>query len=86
MRDQLVGLFERAFIEQELDALAGRHLALLVLLLAAPFAAAFFGQLVASLQFLQFLFQIHRPQIIGELAFGNPVMYKRVTLAFPRLD
>ena len=29
--DQLVGLFEGAFVEQELDALAGRHLALLVL-------------------------------------------------------
>ena len=35
MGDELVGLFEGAFVEQELDALAGRHLAGFVL----PFAA-----------------------------------------------
>ena len=72
VRDQLVGLLEGAFVEQELDALARRHLAFLVLLLAALFPAAFFGQVIALLEFLEFLFQIHRPQIIGELAFGNP--------------
>ena len=59
MRDQLVGLFEGAFVEQELDALARRHLALLVLALAALFAAAGFGERVAALQFGQFLLQIH---------------------------
>ena len=59
MGDELVGLFEGAFVEQELDALAGRHLALLVLARAALFAAASFGQRVAALQFGQFLFQIH---------------------------
>ena len=57
--DQLVGLFEGAFVEQEFDALAGRHLALFVFAGAALFAAAGFGQRVATLQFRQFLFQIH---------------------------
>ena len=49
--DELVGLFEGAFVEQELDALARRQLALLVLARAALFAAAGFGQRVAALQF-----------------------------------
>ena len=57
--DQLVGLFEGAFVEQELDALAGRHLALLVFAGAALFASAGFGERVAALQFGQFLFQVH---------------------------
>ncbi len=51
MRDQLVGLFEGAFIEQKLDALAGRHFALLMFACAALFASAGFGQRVAALQF-----------------------------------
>ena len=72
VRDQLVGFLEGAFIEQELDALARRHLAFFVLLLAALLAAAFFGQVVALLQLFQFLFEVHGAQIIGELAFGNP--------------
>ena len=59
MGDELVGLFEGAFVEQELDALAGRHLALLVFAGAALFAAAGFGERVATLQFGQLLFQIH---------------------------
>ena len=59
MGDQFVGLFEGAFVEQELDALARRHLALLVLARPALFASACFGQRVAALQFGQFLFQIH---------------------------
>ena len=43
MRDQLVSLFEGAVVEKELDALARRHFAFLVLALAAFFASAFFG-------------------------------------------
>ena len=57
--DQLVGLFEGAFVEQEFDALAGRHLAFFVLALAALRAAAFFGQLVALFQFGNFFFEFH---------------------------
>jgi len=41
--DQLVGFFESAFVEQELDALAGRHLTLFVLAFAALWAATVFG-------------------------------------------
>jgi hypothetical protein len=49
--DQFVGLFEGALVEQELDAFAGRHLALFVLAGAALFAASGFGQGVTALQF-----------------------------------
>ena len=59
VRDQLVGLFEGAVVEQELDALAGRHLAFFVLALAALRSAAVFGELVAFLEFGDFLFEIH---------------------------
>ncbi len=59
MRDQLVRLFEGAFVEQELDAFAGRHLALLVFARAALLASASFGQRIAALQLRQFLFKIH---------------------------
>ena len=59
MGNEFVGLFEGAFVEQKLDALAGRHLALLVLARPALFASACLGQRVAALQFRQFLFQIH---------------------------
>ena len=51
MGDQLVGFLEGAFVEQELDTLAGRHFAFLVFARAALFAAAGFGQGVAALQF-----------------------------------
>ena len=44
MGDQFVGLFEGAFVEQELDALARRHLAFLVLPFAALGSAAFLRQ------------------------------------------
>ena len=57
--DQLVGLLEGAFVEQKLDALARRHLALLVLARPALFASAGFGQRVTALQFGQLLFQVH---------------------------
>ena len=59
MDDQLVGLLEGALVEQELDALARRHLALLVLARPALFAAAGLSEGVAAFQFSQFLFQIH---------------------------
>ena len=63
--DQLVGLFEGAFVEQELDALPRRHFAFFVLALAALLASAVFGQLVALLQFCDFLFEIHVGGIIA---------------------
>ena len=65
MRDQFVGLLEGAFVEQELDALAGRHLAFLVLFFTATLATAIFGELVTLLQFSQFLFKIHGGRIIA---------------------
>ena len=43
MPHQLVHLFEGAFVEQQIDALARRELALLMLPLHALFAAARFG-------------------------------------------
>ena len=49
--DELVGLFEGAFVEQQLDALAGGELAVLVLALAAFGATALLGQGVAAFQF-----------------------------------
>ena len=57
--DELVGLFEGAFVEEEFDALAGGHLALLVFARAAFFASAGFGERVAPLQFGQLLFEVH---------------------------
>src|SRR5579863_2063592 len=63
--DQLVGLFESALVEQELDALAGRHLAFFVLAFPALRTAAFLGQVIAPLQFGQFLFAVHREEIIA---------------------
>ena len=59
VRDQFVGLFECAFVEQELDALAGGHLALLVFAGAALFSASGFGECVATLQFGQLLLKVH---------------------------
>src|SRR6266851_2690256 len=50
MRDQLVGLFEGAVVEQELDALPRRHFALFVLALAPLRASALFGKLIALFQ------------------------------------
>jgi len=43
MRDQLVSFFERALVEQELNALAGGHLTFLVLTFAPFGSAAVFG-------------------------------------------
>ena len=59
MGDELVGLFEGAFIEQELDALARRHLALFVLAFAALGAASGFRKFVAPLQLRQLLLKVH---------------------------
>ena len=58
---------KRAFVEQKLNAFARRHLAFFMLLLAAPDPAAFLGQMIALFEFFQLLFEIHGPQIIGEL-------------------
>ena len=63
MRDQLVGLFERTLVEQELDPLAGRHLAFLMLPFATLLPTSLGGKAVALLQFFKFLFQVHcRPR------------------------
>ena len=59
VRDQLVGLFEGAVIEQELDALPRRHFAFLVLAFAALFASALVGEPVTFLQFCKLFFEIH---------------------------
>ena len=45
---KLIGLLEGAFIEQELDALAGGHLAQLVFARTALLASARFGKFVAQ--------------------------------------
>lgn len=57
--DEAIGFFKRAFIQQELDPLPRRHLPVLMLTFTALFPAAFLRQLVAALQFLQLLFDIH---------------------------
>src|SRR6266550_6818742 len=57
---EAVRFLEGAFVEKKFDALTRRHLAFFVLALAALFAAAFLGKLVATLEFLQFLFEVHR--------------------------
>ena len=49
--DQLVHLLERAFVEQQVDALARRELAFFVLPLHALLAAARFGIGVAAAHF-----------------------------------
>jgi len=59
VRDQLVGFFEGAVIEQELDALARRHFAFFVLALAALLASPSFGELITPFQFRGFFFEIH---------------------------
>ena len=59
MRDQLVRLFKRPFIEQKIHSLARRHLALSVLALTPLRPAPILGQLIPFLQFRDFLFKIH---------------------------
>jgi hypothetical protein len=56
VRDQLVGLEERPRIEQNVDALARRELAAVVLLLEAIFTAP---QLGAALEIFEMLDRIH---------------------------
>ena len=51
--DQLVGFDEGAFVEQQIDALAGGELALGVLAFAAFVAASSFSAGMASAQFFQ---------------------------------
>ena len=57
--DELVRFFKCALIEEELNALAGRHLSFFVLALAALGAATFVRQAVAALKFLQLLLDVH---------------------------
>ena len=63
MRDEFVRLFKRPLVEQELDALARRHLAFFVLALATLRASAVLGQLIALLQFGKLFFQFHRESL-----------------------
>src|SRR5581483_11374160 len=51
--DQLVRLFECAFIEQQMYPLAGGKFSFPVLALTALLAAAFFGETVAAFQFFK---------------------------------
>ena len=60
MRHQFVGFLECSFVEQKLDPLARRHLALLVLTLAPLRPATFQRHLVALLQFGNLIFKFHR--------------------------
>ena len=64
MGDQFIGLFERALVEQKLDALPGRHAAFFVLFLAALGTTAFLRQGIALFQFGELLFQLHGGVII----------------------
>src|SRR5207248_2986479 len=57
--DQLVGLFEGALVEQELDTLTGRHLARVMLFLLSLRASALLSEFVSSLQLGQFFFEVH---------------------------
>jgi len=51
--------FKEVGVEQKLDPLAGRHLALFVLPLAPLRPTSFLGQLITSLQLGNLLFQFH---------------------------
>src|ERR1022692_4036439 len=53
MCDELVELFEGAFVEEQFDALAGGELALFVLAVLAVFAAALLGRGVAAVELLE---------------------------------
>ena len=57
--DELVQLVERAFVQQQLDALAGGHLAYGVLLLYLVHAAAQGGALVQLFELLVYFFSVH---------------------------
>ncbi len=60
MRHQLVELFERAFVEQQFDALARGELAFLVLAGAAFRSAALLGGVAAPAEFCE---AIHRTMV-----------------------
>ena len=59
MRDETVGFLERTFVEKEVNALAGRHLAFFMLALTTFFPSAVFSQTIEAFQFLKFLFEVH---------------------------
>ena len=52
MGDEAISLFKCALVQQELNALAGRHLSFFVLALAALGASALLGSLVAPAEFV----------------------------------
>ena len=64
----LSSLFEGAFVEQQIDALARRELAFLVLPRAALRAAALLGRGVAAAQFFK---PIHRDYCNGRARIGG---------------
>src|SRR6202034_3571464 len=65
MRDELVGFFEGAIVEQELNALPRGHFAFLMLAFAPLLASTFLGKSIALFQFCNFSFKIHRGRIIA---------------------
>src|SRR6185437_14066415 len=74
MGDEAVGLLERAFVQQKLNALARRELAFLMLPRAPLRPAARLGGSVALLQIVELLFQIHEREIIeGRIVYTHLV-------------
>jgi hypothetical protein len=63
MGDELVGLEKRPGVEEEVDALARRHLAGVVLLLEAVFAPS---QLGPAFQVVEMLDRIHIESLIPD--------------------
>src|SRR5262249_25045846 len=89
--DKSVCLLERAFIKQELDALARRHLAFFMLPFAALLASAFVSELVAAFQLLEFFLKVHgrdyrrtvvgrRPTTNSRACSGTPVTCRSSSL------
>jgi len=64
MRHELVGFLERSLIEQEINSFPRRHFAFFVLPFPPLRSAAFLGEPIALLQFVDFLFDIHGGRII----------------------
>ena len=71
---QLVGLFKAVLVEQELNPLARRHLAFLVLPFAALGAAAVGRQLITPPQFFELLFQIHAAMSVAGKGRGPMIL------------
>ena len=69
--DELIGLLERCFIEQEFDTFPGRHPTGLAMFFEAIQAPAFVGELAAALEFRQLLFKFHGGTIIAGGGSGD---------------